>query len=200
MTTLVEREKLCRAMVMKLPLGVCVFPGNDLFDSLYEAFMPIAYRDTIRCARRIIKRNCSILQVKRDECHRWRVVSWRQWVGYKRPNPLPGAYRHAVRMQISKWKRANTRLECAICKTVHGPWHIDHHAVSFKHLVQRFEAHMMSKGHTPPDTSAIVYCKYHVMFKRASHSAWKRSWQRFHQKHATFQRLCRRCNLTKPKR
>jgi hypothetical protein len=129
------------------------------------------------------------------------VVPGRWWRAAWRANPrkvtysyqLQSALRHAVRIQISQWKRANTRTsECVECQTrVH--LQADHKTKSFWSLSQEF---LQKEGHDSP-----VSFDYHRLGRKfqTSDVGFVRRWQLYHRSQCDLQWLCKKCNIAKGK-
>ena len=154
------------------------------------------------------------------EGKRWTLISWRKCVQtHKRkssPNALPpsvtprnllvGAMRSAIRRQIRQFQQANrftracANVECQSeekggttqnHKHRSRTFHVDH-IVPFSQLAEEF----LQANPDPPTTFAFRRQTGQPIFTRQERG-FRARWQNFHRKHATYQWLCRTCNLQK---
>lgn len=108
------------------------------------------------------------------------------------------AYRDAVSTQILDFMVTLQEYKCAICKSKSNI-QVDHKHPSLVQLINAFEANY--KPSCYPD---IERCKsiQTMCFKPENEESHKfiKAWQEFHQQNASFQLLCRTCNLKKQNR
>ena len=177
---------------------------NEIFIDILEIMMAqeqwLDKLDTIQAFRITKKNNCLLLQVKVDNYSRWLNVSWRKGSYKKRKeeNYLQSAFRQAIYRQILLWKKMNyTNYECVECKS-NIKLQVDHKEPSFIKLTTDFLENNINSQHSQniniPDK--FNYHKYGHKFTENDY-IFKKKWQYYHQHHATFQWLCKKCNLSK---
>lgn len=135
---------------------------------------------------------------------RWHAVSWRQGVERRRRDPaayearqperaLHNALRNTVSRQLSAWRRRQAgRPACAHCGRLGGELHVDHVAPPFVAIRDAFLAQWA--GAVP---TAFVGGRGSGRCRLPAGAPMTRAWQRFHARQATYQLLCRDCNLRK---
>ena len=146
-----------------------------------------------------------VLYVKFEGLNKYRIVSWvscaRGKLSKKPDNKFNGAMRYAIRLQVSKYRKNNTNRVCDICDSKYKI-EVDHYPVHFVNLKNDFVKIKLEKD-TPPPTEYKWHPKRgNFMFKNGTKSnnyydkKWKQSWQRYHNKHASYRYLCSTCNKT----
>ena len=198
---------------------------NEIFIDILEIMMAqeqwLDKLDTIQAFRITKKNNCLLLQVKVDNYSRWLNVSWRKGSYKKRKeeNYLQSAFRQAIYRQISLWKKMNNinniKYECVECKS-NIKLQVDHKEPSFIKLTTDFlenninsqnsqnshNSQNSQNSHNSQNSQNINipdkfnYHKYGRKFTENDY-IFKKKWQNYHQHHATFQWLCKKCNLGK---
>ena len=137
-----------------------------------------------------------LLQVKVYNCNKWLTISWRNGTVTKRKEqcPLQSAFRQAIRRQIQIWKRNTSNAKCAICNSTKNI-QVDHKDLSFIHLTTQFLESPINTQNIP---TTFLYHKYGKKFTKGD-SLFRKRWQKYHKKYATYQFLCKSCNLQKGK-
>jgi hypothetical protein len=111
---------------------------------------------------------------------------------------LTCAMRYAIRRQIMNWKRQNTiNQSCKTCKST-SILQCDH-IEPFVVLKTRFIKECKLNEIPIPETFDYSFKTCQSRFKRKDKS-FKTKWQYYHLKHASFQWLCKTCNLKKGKK
>lgn len=151
------------------------------------------------------------LQVKLLTNRRWFVVSWRDCAARVRPRRqgtqtvsekrLVSAMRRAIRCQTLAWRQQHPETVCALCQTRVGTFHVDHKSPAFSDLKTMFLVHETDAGRADaiPLEFGLHRPTSSAVFNRVD-DPFKRRWQSFHRRHATFQLLCLDCNLRKSNR
>jgi hypothetical protein len=173
---------------------------NEIFIDILEIMMAqeqwLDKLETIQAFKITKKNNCILLQVKVNNCSRWLNVSWRKGSYKKRKeeNYLQSAFRQSIYRQISLWKKINyLNYECVQCKS-NIKLQVDHKEPSFIQLTTDF-LNNINKFSIP---DKFNYHKYGSKFTENDY-IFKKKWQDYHKIHATFQWLCKKCNLSKNK-
>mgnify|MGYP003705809021 CR=1 FL=1 len=137
-----------------------------------------------------------LLQVKVYNCNKWLTISWRNGTATKRKEqcPLQSAFRQAIRRQIQLWKRNTTNTQCSICDSTKNI-QVDHKEPSFIQLTTQFVEIPINTQNIP---TTFLYHKYGKKFTKED-IAFKRRWQKYHTQNATYQFLCKSCNVKKGK-
>jgi hypothetical protein len=126
---------------------------------------------------------------------------------------LTMAMRHAIRKQISNFRRDNSHPACELCnKDINSKlcnndvYEVDHYPVRFAELKSTFIEIMAAKN-KPYPTEFLFHPKKGVaMFKKGTKETeyydkkWKLSWQNFHLKNASYRYLCPTHNKQTSKR
>lgn len=140
-----------------------------------------------------------ILQVKVKKYNRWITVSWRNGIKKKRNinvknNDLQSAFRHSIKFQIKQWRRENFPLTavCANCNSTNN-LQVDHKTPSFKQLTEDFLQKSINCDNIP---TSYDYHKGGKKFKKRDR-LFNGRWKIYHKKKATYQWLCKSCNLSK---
>ena len=143
--------------------------------------------------------------VKFEGTKRFRIVSWVACAkGGKRKNAtdankLNQAMRHAIRSQIKKYKREHPYRLCYLCGSS-SRIEVDHHPKHFCDLRDDFIQMKKKRGDAPPVDFGYHPKKGRFIFKNGNKSnnyydqRWKMSWQRYHNKYASYRYLCSTCN------
>jgi hypothetical protein len=144
-----------------------------------------------------------LLYVKFEGITRYRIVSWKACASGKLEkcqkgpeNQLNGAMRHAVRVQINKYKKSHPHKICVLCKST-TRIEVDHYPM---HFVEIKNAFLKSRKDPPPTDFKWHPKRGNFMFKDGTKEdnyygkRWKQAWQRYHNKHATYRYLCSTCN------
>lgn len=140
-----------------------------------------------------------LVKLKRKQQKRWITTSWRKahsgQANKKCIDLLTAAMRHAIRVQIRKFRKTQRQPQCALCAQTPALYHVDH-IVPFSHLKRDFLA--QTQWETPVDDFRSG-AQGQVRFG-PKHKTFKTAWQRFHRQKATLQLLCPECNLKKSDR
>ncbi len=111
-----------------------------------------------------------------------------------RPNTkkqLTYALRQAINYQIQRWSKSNNECRlCVHCNTS-SSLQVDHKQPSFAFISKSFLRQVQLR---PPNV--FSYHKYGCKF-RVQDRKFRRIWSKYHEKIATYQWLCKRCNLKK---
>lgn len=139
------------------------------------------------------------IQVQLLTNKKWFTIAWRQCVPItchrdKKPieeKQLIGAMRQAIRSQITRWRQQQQQeKKCSHCQST-AFLQVDHKDVPFSLLQQQF----MSNTSLPvPSVFTFVSCLPKLT---ATDQVFKRHWQKYHHDHATYQWLCKTCNIQK---
>lgn len=205
MSSIKKQEDEIRTLLQK-HIHTIISRENEAFVDILEIIMAqekwLDKLDTIQSFRITRSRlnKAIILQVKVNKFPNWLNVSWRNGCDKKRKeeDPLQSAFRQAIYKQISNWKKINySNVICSICNDtnhLHLKLQVDHKNPSFIKLTKDF----LDK---PDNKNIPVNFDYHKCgrkFKKEDY-LFKKRWQNYHNKFATLQWLCRKCNLTKKK-
>ena len=144
------------------------------------------------------KTKALLLQVKVYNCNKWLTISWRNGTITKRkePCPLQSAFRQAIRTQIQKWRRCNLDKKCVLCDKTTS-LQVDHKEPSFIELTKKFNIIPINTRNMP--LLFDYHYKYGKKFSKED-SLFKIRWQKYHKQNASFQWLCKKCNLSKGKK
>lgn len=117
--------------------------------------------------------------------NKYRIVSWVNCVKKRKVDPLASAMRHAIKRQITIYKKNHLDKKCVLCESLNVE--VDH-VIKFVILKNNY-----INLYSPP-TSFNYHSKYgHYMFKKADNH-WKKEWQKYHLKNATYRYLYSSCN------
>lgn len=114
-------------------------------------------------------------------------------------NKLNGAMRYAIRMQIKNYRKSHLTEKCELCGTGYRI-EVDHYPRHFVEIKDDFIKLKVGKNDLPPSDFKWHPKKGNFMFKDGTKAndyydkKWKQSWQRYHQKHASYRYLCSTCN------
>jgi len=141
-----------------------------------------------------------ILRVRTTARRNWFTLSWRA-CATRRTRPvsampvetteLHAAMRTAITSQIRRWRRGRVP-RCAGCGQTGGRLQVDHHDPPFRSIRDAFLA-------TVDDTvpTRFGHGKFNAPAFLPADDALNRRWQQFHAAQATYQFLCKPCNLRK---
>jgi 5-methylcytosine-specific restriction endonuclease McrA len=104
--------------------------------------------------------------------------------------------REAIKEETIAYKKNQIILQCNICKSdseLYKNYHVDHAFPSFRTLKNDF---LNLTSSIIPQTFGSCYKYYTTIFKDDD-IAFRNEWVNYHNKHFTFQILCRSCNLKK---
>lgn len=141
-----------------------------------------------------------ILQLKTNKI--WFTVSWRDCRERKRASRanvrsveqkrLTSAMRYSVRKQTMMWAEQHmVGARCVKCASTER-LQVDHRDPPFDYIVQAFLAENLESRPTKFDLART--CESRFM---ETDTPFKRRWQTFHNKNATYQWLCQSCNSSK---
>lgn len=132
----------------------------------------------------------------------WFTVSWRQCATRCRApregcqsshtRHLVSAMRTAIRYQCRRWRRTQRDFSCAACGQKNG-LQVDHKQPSFHALQTAF----LEQQRSPPPMEFGVERSSCARKFLPRDAYFKRKWQDFHAKRATYQLLCKCCNIAK---
>lgn len=143
------------------------------------------------------------LQLKTNKI--WFAISWRECARPPGSAPrsessavpkqrLTSAMREAIRRQVLMYRATLEPGEpCAACSARYVPLEVDHASPPFATLREMWLARIDDEPPTEFDYKSGVGAH---RFRRAD-AGFKRRWQDFHRRHATFQALCEPCNRAK---
>lgn len=143
-----------------------------------------------------------------EKTKKYRIVSWVACANQKlKKRQLPGstddqltsAMRYAIRRQIAIYKNEHPLQQCEICiseKRNHsGRVEVDHFPKRFVMLRDDFIQQQNEKGRPNP-THFDWHPKHGISMFDKNSSQWKKAWQDYHRKHASYRYLCPTCNKT----
>lgn len=132
----------------------------------------------------------------------WFTVSWRQCATRCRApragcqpthaRHLASAMRTAIRYQCRRWRRAQRDFSCALCGE-RSVLQVDHKHPSFHALQTAF----LAEEQSPPPVEFGVERSSCARKFLPRDAGFKRRWQAYHARRATYQLLCRGCNIAK---
>ena len=152
--------------------------------------------------RAFVRRDALVLQAQVDQRSRWLAVSWlkgaeRRHVpdaAARARSTLTAAMRESVKYQLMAWRRQQQAVVCAGCRTTTAAMHVDHRDPPFVIIKDEFlAAHADEAPGTFVGGGRSGRC-------RLPAGPFCAAWQQWHRRRATFQYLCRTCNLRKGKR
>ena len=152
--------------------------------------------------RAFVRRDALVLQAQVDQRSRWLAVSWlkgaeRRHVpdaAARARSTLTAAMRESVKYQLMAWRRQQQAVVCAGCRTTTAAMHVDHRDPPFVTIKDEFlAAHADEAPATFVGGGRSGRC-------RLPAGPFCAAWQQWHRRRATFQYLCRTCNLRKGKR
>lgn len=170
----------------------------------------LTWKNQLPAAFKIVRsaKGAHQLNVAFEGSAKFRIVSWvacssgklkKRQLATSTDDQLTSAMRHAIRIQIKKFRRANTiGVRCDLCSRTSNI-EVDHYPRTFASLRDEFIARQLESGHQNPTRFAWHPKRGNNIFaKDADNKRWKNAWQRFHNKHANFRYLCSSCNKCKP--
>lgn len=164
---------------------------TEEYDLLYSLIQKHpSYHDwkfNVPLSFKIIMKNAIQLLVLFKGMKKYRIVSWVNCVKTpKKPDPLTSAMRQAIRRQITLYKKNNLKKQCLLCESIFKI-EVDH-VIKFVFLKNQFLL-----NHVPPESFAYHPKRGYYMFKKCD-LQWKKNWQKYHLKYATYRYLCSPCN------
>ena len=173
--------------------------------STWKQQNPSAFKiQTSKTANKAIQLHVSFRPA--HEKPKYRIVSWLACANMKlkksqRPdsveNQLNSAMRHAIRVQISNYRKQNLDWRCVLCTEAGKPspdkTEVDHYPERFVSLRDDFILIQTKRGNPPPTEFKWHPKRGNNMFLKKD-DKWKQAWQRYHRKHATYRFLCPTCN------
>lgn len=139
-------------------------------------------------AFKIIQLHAIQLHVLFVNTKRYRIVSWVQCTGkIIKKDPLTSAMRYAIKRQINQYTKIHPNKICFLCNDV-NKIEVDHYPVTFVTIKNTFI------------NNNIIPTEFNYHPKRGTYlfkpidKVWKRKWQIYHNKCATYRYLCSRCN------
>lgn len=130
------------------------------------------------------------------QLNKYRIVSWTRCCSdrknRKMMDPLTSAMRHAIKRQISIYKNKNINKICYVChhdKKIE----VDHYPLKFVKLKEDFINDKLFVKIAIPTTFRYHPKRGYAMFNKTD-SRWKKAWQKYHLKLATYRYLCSTCN------
>ncbi len=118
-------------------------------------------------------------------------ISWKISAGSKPPNSLLQAMRYAIKDQMLEYKN-KADPECVICQSLEN-LQVDHKNPSFKTISNSY---IMLKNNITPTTFGDDKHTHQHIFKVVDYE-FENEWQQYHKQNATYQILCKTCNIKK---
>lgn len=165
---------------------------GDLFETLALLIKTHPNYDTwkfnIPQQMKIMKKKYIQLHILFEGTKKYRIVSWVQCCKkVTKKDPLTSAMRYAIKRQITIYKNNNINRICNICSDKEHI-EVDHYPMKFVQIKNAFLLTIASP------TQFIYHPKRgHAMFANPD-AMFKKKWQQYHHKHATYRYLCSTCN------
>jgi hypothetical protein len=122
-----------------------------------------------------------------DKNTKYRIVSWVSCCKkVSKVDPLTSAMRQSIKRQISIYKNKHPNRECELCH-VKEKIEVDH-IVKFVNLKNQF-----IENNIIPINFEYHPKRGYYLFKKVDQD-FKRNWQKYHLKHASYRYLCSTCN------
>lgn len=166
--------------------------NNDIFNklcvliTLHPNYHEWKYHVPLKM--KIIMKKYIQLHILFEGTKKYRIVSWVQCCKkVTKKDPLTSAMRHAIKRQITIYKNKNPTKQCNICGNKDNI-EVDHYPTKFVQLKNDFLVDKII-----PE-QFVFHPKRGYCFFHKKDAAFKASWQKYHNKHATYRYLCSTCN------
>lgn len=137
---------------------------------------------------KIIKKKYIQLHILFEGTKRYRIVSWVQCCKkVTKKDPLVESMRQSIKRQITIYKNNNLLKQCKICDVTTNI-EVDHHPLKFAEIKNDF---LLTQ--VPPMQFTYHPKRGYAMFHK-NNALFKKDWQQYHNKHATYRYLCSTCN------